>query len=77
MAKQIYGRNIGHVAVDAGNYLCCSMVNGLRFVRSANLFVSIVVTGLEQLSGYGLDNLSVPLATASLISLISESLKAT
>ena len=52
-----------------------SMGSGLSVAQI--LFVSIVVTGLEQLSGYGLDNLSVPLATASLISLISESLKAT
>ena len=28
--------------------------------------IAVAATGLEQLSGFGLDNLSVPLATASL-----------
>ena len=37
--------------------------------------ISVIVTGLEQLSGYGIDNLSVPIATASMINLVAESSK--
>lgn len=41
------------------------------------LTISIIITGLEQLSGYGIDNLSVPVATASIVSFISAWPKAT
>ena len=44
-------------------------VMGTRLSPAQILIISIIVTGLEQLSIYGIDNISVPIATAALTSM--------
>ena len=46
---------------------CMQQIFGLNISLSYILMIGIIITALEQLSFYGIDNLSVPISAAFLI----------